>query len=182
MLSSGQLDTHQYISVNFYSKLIFIKKIIENVCIIPAISSWPPYVNSLWLNNTIWWLRSGSTLPGIMGWCLMAPNHYLKTNVDLPATVFWHSHMTAISQYLWYPSTNKVWKLQFQNYYNCYCIFQEPVNYDPLQCTFYTIPFIIIDPCFFVCPCVNSWAEWQVFAGDQYYNLVWPIFFRALKS
>ena len=33
-----------------------------------------------------------------------------------------------------------------------------------------------------VCPCVNSWAEWQVFARDQYYNLVWPIFSHVLKS
>ena len=34
--------------------------------------------NSLWLNDAIWWHRSGLTLAQVMACCLMVPSHYLN--------------------------------------------------------------------------------------------------------
>ena len=44
---------------------------------------WPKWycplwkIDSLWLSDTIWWHRTGSTLAQVMAWCLMAPSYYL---------------------------------------------------------------------------------------------------------
>ena len=34
-------------------------------------------INSLWLNDVIWWHRSLSELAQVMAWCLMPPSHCL---------------------------------------------------------------------------------------------------------
>ena len=101
----------------------FKKKYLACIC-------WPlcPNLNSLWPNNTIWWVtKSGSTLSQIMAFCLMAPIHYLDQCWILISEVLWHSpegnftasaHATILHGPL-------VWKLYFWHY--CH-ISQEPMS------------------------------------------------------
>ena len=49
------------------------------------------WVNTLMPNETIWYDRSGSTLPQVMACCLMAPSHYLNQCWLLFAEVLWSS-------------------------------------------------------------------------------------------
>ena len=39
---------------------------------------WVSKINSLWPSETIWWLRSQSTLAQVMSCCLTMPSHYLN--------------------------------------------------------------------------------------------------------
>ena len=48
-------------------------------------------VNSLWLSDTIWWHKFGSTLAQVMACCLMAPNHYPNQCWFIIKGVLWHS-------------------------------------------------------------------------------------------
>ena len=51
----------------------------------------PQWVNSLWLSDTIWWQRSGSTLAQVMACCLMAPSHYLNQYWLIISKALWSS-------------------------------------------------------------------------------------------
>ena len=51
-------------------------------------------VNSLWPSDTIWRLRSGSTLAQVMAWCLTAPSHYLNQCWLIISEVTWHSYQS----------------------------------------------------------------------------------------
>ena len=54
--------------------------------------------NSSWPSDTIWWHRSGSTLPQVKAYCLTAPSHYLNPCWDLSSKVFCGIHLIIISQ------------------------------------------------------------------------------------
>ena len=54
-----------------------------------------PYVNSLSLNDAIWWHRSWLTLAQVMSYCLTAPSHYLN-QYWLINGVLWHSPRTIL--------------------------------------------------------------------------------------
>ena len=48
-------------------------------------------INSLGLNDIIWWHRSWSTLAQVIACCLMAPSHYLNQCLLIIEIVLWHS-------------------------------------------------------------------------------------------
>ena len=54
-------------------------------------------VNLLWLNDAIWWHRSGSPLAQVMACCLTAPIHNLKQCGLIINRVLWHSPKTNFS-------------------------------------------------------------------------------------
>ena len=62
------------------------------------------WVNSIWSSDTIWPLRSGSTLAQVMAWCLTAQSHYLNQCclVNVIMDVLWHS-----------PESSFTWMLLF---------------------------------------------------------------------
>ena len=74
-------------------------------------------VNSLWLSDTTWWCRSGSTLAQVMACCLTAPSHYLNQCWLIISEVLWHS---LSSQFNWkfsrYLTFIQVWKWSAWNY------------------------------------------------------------------
>ena len=49
-------------------------------------------VDSLWPSDTIWRLRSGSTLIQVMACCLTAPSHYLNQCWLIISKAQWHSY------------------------------------------------------------------------------------------
>ena len=51
--------------------------LIEDIWLLDQLIDWLIDQNSLWLNDTMWRHRSGSTLAQAMTCCLMAPSHYL---------------------------------------------------------------------------------------------------------
>ena len=50
----------------------------------------PQWVNSLWLSDTIWWHKSGSTLAQVIACCLTASSHYLYQCWLIISKVRWH--------------------------------------------------------------------------------------------
>ena len=48
-------------------------------------------IDTLWLSDTIWLHRCGSTLAEVMGCCLIAPSHYLNQYWSIIKVVLWHS-------------------------------------------------------------------------------------------
>ena len=66
-----------------------------------------PWVNSLWLSDTIWWHRTGSTLVHVMAWCPQAPSHYLNQCWLIISQVRWQS-CEGNSQEIPQPSITKI--------------------------------------------------------------------------
>ena len=56
----------------------------------------PMDFNSLWLSDTIWWRRSGSTLAQTMASCLMAPHQY-QDNCRLVVSKVWWRYYVCMS-------------------------------------------------------------------------------------
>ena len=67
-----------------------------------------PQFNSLWLSDTIWWHRSGSTFAQVMACCLAAPSHYLNQCCHVSSVRFRDIWLRGISQEITQPSVTKV--------------------------------------------------------------------------
>ena len=66
--------------------------------------------NSLWLSDTKWWQRSGSTLARVMACCLTAPSHYISQcwQIIRPVTfILGQFHKRCLN----HQSLKSVWKL-----------------------------------------------------------------------
>ena len=74
------------------------------------------HFNSLWPSNTIWRLRSGSTLAQIMACCLMASSHYLNQSWLIMRCGQQHSHESNFPGIHWYQSARWIGILYFWNY------------------------------------------------------------------
>ena len=65
----------------------------------------PPWINSLWLSDTRWRQRSGSTLIQVMACCLTAPSHYLNQcwliicGVNSTGNAYESNHYNAFENY-----------------------------------------------------------------------------------
>ena len=74
--------------------------------------------NSLWLSDTIWRHKSGSTLAQVMACCLTAPSHYLNQCWLIISKVQWHSsecNFTKIPQ----PSVTEIsWKITYLKFHS----------------------------------------------------------------
>ena len=69
-------------------------------------------VNSCWLNNTIWWQRSGSTLAQVMAWCHQNHCWLLIKGV-------WHSHESNFTKKCsWVESRVRTWWVWSVHHYS----------------------------------------------------------------
>ena len=81
------------------------------ICIKELGYHWFIWFNSLWPSDTIWRLKSGSTLAQVMVLSLTAPSHYLNQCWLIISKVQWHSSGCNFTRYLSHQSLKLVWKL-----------------------------------------------------------------------
>ena len=84
--------------------------------------------NVLGCSNTIWWIRSWSTLPHMMIYFLTVPSHFLNQYCLIIRDVLWHSPVSNYRKYSWTQSITCMMTSSNRNIFPLYWLFVQGIH------------------------------------------------------